>query len=165
MSEHIRDRIVGVLLLAFAVTWCAVVWITVPNAYGGAVVGPRDMPLWLGFSLGLLALALIGRSYFSEAPAPVLKEARPAASPDRKSEWLAIGVVTVLGIVYVLFMEWFGFVLATIAIVFVLLRFGLRVRSLPILLGMPLGLSFGVYFVMGTLLGVYLPHGTIISPF
>jgi hypothetical protein len=26
-------------------------------------------------------------------------------------------------------------------------------------------LSFGVYFVMGGLMGVYLPHGTIVSLF
>lgn len=165
MAEHIRDRIVGVALMAFAVVWCAVVWMTVPNAYGGAVVGPRDMPLWLGFSLGLLALALIGRSYISEAPAPVLKEARSSPPPERKSEWLAGGVVAVSVVTYALFMEWFGFVVATVVVVFALLRFGLGVRSLPLLFGMSLSLSFGVYFVMGWLMGVYLPHGTVISPF
>lgn len=167
MNEHVRDRIVGAVLVVSAAAWCIVVWTTVPNGYGDAVVGPRDVPLWLGICLGVLSLALIGRSYLGGASAASGADEEPdaAASPDRKSEWWAIGVVAGSLIAYALFMEWFGFVVATVVVVFALLRFALGVRSLPVLLGMSLSMSFGVYFVMGSLMGVYLPHGTIISPF
>lgn len=165
MSQRVRDRIVGAILVAFAVAWCVTVLITVPTAYGDATVGPRDVPLWLGIGLGLLALILIVNSFFGEdALADDEERPRNAASSGR-SEWLAIAVVAGSLIAYALLMEWFGFVVATIVVVGSLLRLGLNVRSLPVLLGMSLGMSFGVYFVMGGLMGVYLPHGTIISPF
>jgi hypothetical protein len=88
----------------------------------------------------------------------------PAISP-RTSEWLAGGVVAGSLIAYALLMEWFGFVVATVVVVIALLRFGLNVRSLKLILGMSLIMGFGIYFVMGGLMGVYLPRGTIISPF
>jgi hypothetical protein len=78
---------------------------------------------------------------------------------------MAIGVLTLSLVAYALLMEWFGYVVATIIVVIGLLRFALDVRSLPVLLGMSLSMSFGVYFVMGSLMGVYLPHGTVISLF
>jgi putative tricarboxylic transport membrane protein len=162
MSEHVRDRIVGVVLVAFAALWCIVVWTTVPTAYGDAVVGPRDVPLWLGMGLGLLALTLIRRSYWIERAGAVVEKDAPI---DRTSEWKAFAVVTVSVIAYALIMDWFGFVVATLVVVFVLLRFALGVRSLRVLVGMPVCMSFGVYFVMGALMGVYLPRGTLISLF
>lgn len=167
MSEHVRDRIVGTVLVAFAVVWCIVVRTTVPTAYGDAIVGPRDAPLWLGMVLGLLALLLVGRSFTEEA-APAIGAGEAIASRDaaeRASEWKAIGAVAGSLIVYALFMEWFGFVVATIVVVFALLRYGLGVRSARVLLGMPLIMGFGIFYVFGLLMGVYLPHGTVISPF
>jgi hypothetical protein len=167
MSEHLRDRIAGAILVVFAAVWCIVVRITVPTAYGDAIVGPRDAPLWLGMVLGLLALLLIVRS-FTESPAPAIEAGEAVASPasaDRVSEWKAIGAVAGSLIVYALFMEWFGFVVATVVVVFTLLRYGLGVRSPKVLLGMPLIMGFGIFYVFGSLMGVYLPHGTVISPF
>jgi hypothetical protein len=161
MNEHVRDRIVGVVLVAFAAVWCVVVWTTVPEGYGEALVGSRDVPFWLGLALGALALALIGKSYFGASATPEAKE----KVPDRASEWLAGGVVAVSLVAYALLMEWFGFVVATVVVVTALLRFGLNVRSLKVILGMSLIMGFGIYFVMGGLMGVYLPRGTIISPF
>lgn len=167
MSEHVRDRIVGAILVVFAAIWCIVVRTTVPTAYGDAIVGPRDAPLWLGMVLGLLALLLIVRS-FTESPAPAIEAGEATVSPasaGRVSEWKAIGAVAGSLIVYALFMEWFGFVVATVVVVFTLLRYGLGVRSPKVLLGMPLIMGFGIFYVFGSLMGVYLPHGTVISPF
>jgi hypothetical protein len=161
---RVRDRIVGAVLIALSLAWCTVVWITVPKGYGDAPVDPRDAPFWLGVGLIVFSLAMIVRSYFA-ADAPPEETEITAAARDRKSEWLAIGVVTSSLIAYALLMDWFGYVIATIVVVGALLRFALGVRSLPLLLGMTLSMSFGVYFVMGTLMGVYLPHGTVISLF
>ncbi len=168
MKEHVRDRVVGIVLVAFAAVWCGTVWMTVPNNYGEALVGPRDVPFGLGIALAALALALIGTSYVREATGAgdAGKSAPPNAHrSDPKSEWWAVGVVAGSLLAYALFMEWFGFVLATIVVLVGLLRLALGVRSLPVIIGMSLSMSFGVYFVMGGLMGVYLPHGTIISFF
>jgi putative tricarboxylic transport membrane protein len=162
MGEHVRDRIVGTILIAFAAVWCIVVWTTIPTGYGEALVGPRDVPLWLGMVLALMALALIGKSYVA---APAEAEAKPAKATDRRSEWQAIAVVAGALLAYALLMEWFGFVVASVVVIVALLRFALNVRSLKVILGMSLVMSFGIYFVMGQLMGVYLPRGTILSPF
>jgi putative tricarboxylic transport membrane protein len=163
MSEHVRDRIVGAILIVFAAAWCIVVWKTVPTGYGEALVGPRDVPLWLGIVLGLLALALIGNSYIGAA-SPEAEE-KPAKAPDRGSEWQAFATVAGSLLAYALLMEWFGFVIATVVFLVAVLRFALDVRSLKVILGMSLVMSFGIYFVMGGLMGVYLPRGAVISPF
>lgn len=166
MDARVRDRIVGAALIVFAVAWCTVVWITVPKGYGGAVVGPRDVPFWLGVALAMFALAMIGDTFLASDGASGLEESVDAAAlANRKSELWALGVVTLSLIAYALLMAWFGFVIATIAVVGGILWFALGVRSMPLLLGMSLSMSFGVYFVMGTLMGVYLPRGTIFSPF
>jgi flagellar biosynthesis protein FliP len=163
MNWRVRDRVVGAVLIAIAAVWCTVVWITVPNGYGDAPVGPRDVPFWLGIGLAVFSLVMIARSYLTVTE-EVETESPPAAA-DRKSEWLAISAVTVSLVAYALLMGWFGYVLATIVVVVGLLRFALGVRSLRVIVGMALGMSFGVYFVMGSLMGVYLPHGSVISLF
>lgn len=163
MTWRARDRVVGAFLIVIAAVWCTVVWMTVPNGYGDASVGPRDVPFWLGIGLIFFSLVMIARSYL--AGTEETEAEPPVASPDRKSEWLAIAAVTVSLIAYALLMGWFGYVLATIIVVVGLLRFALGVRSLRVIAGMALGMSFGVYFVMGSLMGVYLPHGTVISLF
>ena|SRR5690242_16129575 len=160
MNGHVRDRIVGTVLIVFAAVWCVTVWLTVPNNYGEALVGPRDVPFGLGIGLAVLALALIGISYVGGAGASHVRD-----KGDRRSEWWAVGVVAGSLLAYALLMEWFGFVIATIVVIVGLLRLALGVRSLPIILGMSLSMSFGVYFVMGGLMGVYLPHGTVFSVF
>ncbi len=163
MSEHIRDRIVGAILVVFAAAWCIVVWTTVPTGYGDALVGPRDVPLWLGLVLAALALALIGKSYFGNVAETAEKPEK--AATDYTGEWRAMAVVAGSLIAYALLMEWFGFVVATIVVVIGLLRFALNVRSPRLILGMALIMGFGIYFVMGGLMGVYLPRGTIVSLF
>ncbi|HVY58823.1 MAG TPA: tripartite tricarboxylate transporter TctB family protein [Xanthobacteraceae bacterium] len=166
MNEHVRDRIVGTVLIVFAAVWCGTVLMTVPSNYGGALVGPRDVPLWLGIGLAALALALIVNSYFGNAADGAGDQPESSVRKfDRKSEWWAVGVVAGSLLAYALFMEWFGFVVATIAVIVGLLRFALGVRSLPVIVGMSVCMSFGIYFVMGWLMGVYLPHGTVISLF
>jgi hypothetical protein len=137
-----------------------VVWTTVPNGYGDALVGPRDVPLWLGLVLAALALALVVNSYLGGA-----SEAEEKPATDYAGEWRAMAVVAGSLIAYTLLMEWFGFVLATVVVIIGLLRFALNVRSLRTILGMALIMGFGIYFVMGELMGVYLPRGTIVSLF
>lgn len=168
MSANLRDRVAGFLLLAFAVAWCVATRLTIPPGQPNETVGPRAMPFWLGVALAALALILILGSYLKgSAPADkLLEEVSPEAkAATRRHRAWAIGLVTGGIIVYALVMQWFGFVLATIAIIASILFFGLRVRSPAVLVGMSFGFGIGVYVVMDLLIGVNLPHGTLVSLF
>jgi putative tricarboxylic transport membrane protein len=62
-------------------------------------------------------------------------------------------------------MQWLGFVIATVMVVAVILRIVLNMRSPVLLIAMPLGLGLGVYLILGRLLQIYLPRGTLVQPF
>lgn len=156
-----RDRIVGLVLFAFAVAWCGVAYATIPPGFGGAAVGPRAFPLALGALLALLAALLFAFSFLPETGAG----AERADGLPLKTELWAVGWTVGAVIAYALIMQWLGFVVATVIVVAVLLRLVLDVRSPALVIAMPLGLGFGIYFVMGRLMEIYLPRGTIIQPF
>lgn len=168
MTANTRDRIAGTLLLAFAVAWCVAVRLTIPAGQASETVGPAAMPFWLGIALAALSLVLIVGSYVKEPPPAdrilegLSPEARAAA---RRHQVWAIALVGGGIVAYALVMQWFGFVPATIVIIAAILFFGLRVRSPAVLAGMSLGFGIGVYVVMDLLIGVNLPHGTVISLF
>lgn len=164
MSAQHRDRLAGLVLLSIAVLWCVAVRLTIPPGYVSEIIGPAAMPFWLGVALAGFALTLVVTSYASDS-----ESSRDAPNPfgaknfGRSHELWAIGLVAVTVAAYALLMNWFGFVAATIVAVGGLLRFGLRVRSVPVLFGLSFGLAVGVYVVMDLLMGVILPHGTILS--
>lgn len=166
MRSNNRDSLAGILLFAFAVAWCIAVRATVPAGFSSETVGPQAMPFWLGVALGALALILIASAYLNgRTSSDVVVQNFPPKTKTlkRMSELWAISLVGGSVVAYALLMQWFGFVAATIVIVAALLYFGLGVRSIPLILGMSLGLGFGIYIVMDLLMGVYLPHGTVIA--
>ncbi|MGH7223815.1 MAG: tripartite tricarboxylate transporter TctB family protein [Gemmataceae bacterium] len=166
MTTQLRDRLLTLLLFAFAVAWSTTVWLTVPKGYGG-IIGARAVPLWLGIGLGILAVVLFAETFFRREPQPLVavRENSDERRHVRKAEIWAVLLVGFSFLVYTQLMEWFGFVVSTLVVVAALLRLGLGVRSVPIIAGMSLGLAFGIYVVMGVLMGIYLPHGTIVSVF
>lgn len=166
MTTQLRDRLLSLILFAFAAAWSITVWQTVPEGYGG-IVGARAVPLWLGIGLGVLAAILFVGTFLRGAPEQIfpVRDDPGERGLARNAEIWAVLLVGGSLLVYTFLMERLGFVLATLLVVAVLLRAGLGVRSLPVVVGMAVGLSFGVYFVMGTLMGVYLPRGTLVSVF
>lgn len=163
--EQRRDRVVGIILFVLAAGWTLIAHLTIPPGYGGAAVGPRDFPIALGALIALLAALLFAFSFLPARGGPGgPAEAGPGPVPLKVELW-AMGWTAGSLVAYALLMQWFGFVIATVVVVAVLLRLVLNVRSWPLLLAMPLGLGFGLHFLMVRLMAIYLPRGTIIQLF
>lgn len=156
-----RDRLVGIVLFAFAVAWCAIAYSTIPPGFGQSAVGPREFPIALGLLLALLAAMLFASSFLPDKSAQAPRQ----DGLTMPIEFWAVGWTVGAVIAYALLMQWFGFVVATVIVVAALLRLALNLRSPVLLIAMPLGLGFGIFFVMGRLMEIYLPRGTVIQPF
>lgn len=159
MSESLRNRISGAVLLAVALVWIVLVYQTIAPAQDTAV-GPRAFPLFFGYLLAGLSLLLLLQSFRSAAPD---LEDEPEEASGLPGEWTAVAMTVGGLVVYGMLLEPFGFIPSTAFMVTVILLFGLRVRSLVMVAGMAIGLSLGCYLVFGKLLGTYLPPGEIIT--
>jgi putative tricarboxylic transport membrane protein len=158
MSEGLRNRIAGSVLLGVALVWIVLVYQTIAPGQG-TEVGPRAFPLFFGYVLAGLSLLLLLQSFRPPAVEPD-DDRMPAALPG---EWAAV-VMTIAGfVVYGMLLEPFGFIPSTAFVVAVFLLLVLRVRSPVTVAGMAIGLSLGCYLVFGKLLGVYMPPGEIIT--
>ena len=160
MSETVRSRISGIVLLALALVWLVLVYKTITPGQGGEV-GPRAFPLFFGYVLAVLSLLLLLQSL--RPPAPDLEGESDAPAATLPGEWLAVAITVGGLVVYGMLLEPFGFIPSTAFMVAVLLVFGLRVKSPVMIGGMAIGLSLGCYLVFGKLLGTYLPPGHIIT--
>lgn len=162
MEQSVRDRIAGIVLLLFAVIWIAGVFWTIPEASGGVRLGPRGFPFWMGVGLVILSLILIAGS-FTDPDRDFALSGEAVEKFDIASEvWAAASVFGFL-VVYVLAMDWSGFIVATIVVIAGFLWFVLKKRSPVLLICLPFGLSLGVWYVMGKLMGVYLPKADFVS--
>jgi putative tricarboxylic transport membrane protein len=158
MSETLRNRISGTVLLAVALVWIVLVYQTIAPSQG-TEAGPRAFPLFFGYVLAVLSLLLLFQSFRPQAPDLEESDA-PAVLPG---EWAAVVMTIASFIVYGMLLEPFGFIPSTAFVVTAILLFVLRVRSLVTIAGMAIGLSLGCYLVFGKLLGVYMPPGNIIT--
>lgn len=155
-----RDRIVGSLLLAFALAWTATVYLTVPAGFGGGI-GPRAFPLYLGVALMLLSGLLVLRGFRQPDAADAADDETQARTT--RTDLKMAGWVFVIIVAYGYLMQKTGFVIATLIIVVATmwLVVGVR-RPLPIA-AMAVGIAFGCWLVFGKILGAYLPPGSWIS--
>lgn len=161
MAPERRDRWVGVILLAFSVAWSALVVQTVPPGFGEGPVGPRGFPLALGILLGGLSLLMIAGTFRPRAGEAADDEA--TAAPGLAVELWAVGWTAGSLVGYALAMQAFGFIIATALVVAAVFIFVLGKRNPALVLGMSLGMAFGIYLIFGKLLGVYLPHGSVVD--
>lgn len=152
-------RLTGLVLLVFAVVWTVVALRVIPEGFGETLITPRTFPVALGVILALLSLVLVAGTFLKDGHEE--EEAAPAAG-DRSGEIWAIACTFGFLLVYVFALDLVGFVIATAVVPAATLFFVLRTYSPWVLVGVPLGLTFGIWFVMGKLMGVYLPHGTLI---
>lgn len=143
-----RDAAAATVILLFAVTAAAESARLLP--YG--VVrnpGPGFFPWWLGLSLGLLSLVLLGQTLLGPS------EPRDEGASRRWRK--VLGVLVVLA-AYALALEPVGYPIVT----FLLVLFTLRVTEphrWPLALGMALLAAGGSYLVFAVWLSVPLPAG------
>ena len=159
MSESLRNRISGAVLLAVALVWLVLVYRTIAPSQG-TEAGPRAFPLFFGYVLAGLSLLLLLQS-FRPPPPDIDHDGDAHAALPR--EWLSVAIAIGAIVLYGLLLEPFGFIPSTAFIVALLLPFGLGVKSPVTVLGMAIGLSLGCYLVFGKLLGVYMPPGQIVT--
>jgi len=157
MSESLRDRISGFVLLAVALVWIVLVYQTITPSQG-TEAGPRAFPLFFGCVLAILSLLLLFQGFWAAKSVYEIDDIAPLPGE------LTAAVLTIGGfVIYGMLLEPFGFIPSTAFIVALLLFAVLRVRSLLLIAGMATGLSLGSYLVFGKLLGTYLPPGHIIT--
>jgi hypothetical protein len=154
-----KTRLTGLTLLAFAVAWTVGAFWLIPEGFGGGPISPRGFPAGLGMLLALLSLALLAGTFGKEHRD---EDDGGALFGDRKSEIWAIATTFVFLLAYMAGLYLVGFVIATLVVLAATLFFALRYRSPLVLLGVPLVLTFGIWLLMGKLMGVYLPHGVLI---
>lgn len=162
MSGSRRDRITGLILLAFGLIWSVVVYWTIPAGQGDGVVGPRAFPLLLGLILSALAALMVVRSLKADAD----RAARHEEEQQQELSWLEIqitGGIFLLLLLYGFLMEKTGFLIATMTIVIVAFFGLLAVRKpIPVLI-FAFCISVGSWLIFNKLLGTYLPLGSWIS--
>lgn len=162
MSENLRNRISGTVLLAVALVWIVLVFQTIAPTEDTAM-GPRAFPLFFGCVLAGLSLLQLLQSFRPAAHDPEEEPDESDGPAGLPGEWTAV-VATVGGlVVYGMLLEPFGFIPSTAFMVASVMFFGLRIRSLVMVASMAIGLSLGCYLVFGKLLGTYLPPGEIIT--
>lgn len=158
-----RNRVTGGILLLVAMLWTAAVYWTIPGGSDGGQIGPRGFPLAMGILLAALSLIML----LSNAAANETAEERaPERTPrERFAEiWALVATFGFLG-VYVLLLDWFGFLIATTVSTAGLLVLALNKRSPFLIAAISLGLAFGIWLILGKAMGVYLPRGSIIDWF
>jgi hypothetical protein len=157
MSESLRNRVAGTALLAVALVWIVLVYLTIAPSQGSEA-GPRAFPLFFGLVLAALSLLLLFQSF--RPPEPDQEKDSVDIMPG---ELTAVSMTIGSFVVYGFLLEPFGFIPSTAFVVTMMMFFVLRVRSLLLISGMAIGLSLGCYLVFGKLLGTYLPPGKLIT--
>lgn len=163
MDNAKHEKWIGVGLLIFSLVWYGLVtnFIEVPSSVEG---GPdsRTFPLFFGFLLGAFSLLLIARSIIQGS---VTKKA-PTSDKPRENFWAEFRCASwMLGclVFYGYIMSLFGFMLATLVSVLLILVGALKVYRPKQLIAITLGISIGTYLIFGKLLGIYLPLGQLLD--
>lgn len=168
MSQTKYEQLTGGILLLVAVIWTAGVYWAIPGGDGGGRIGPRGFPLGMGILLGILSLFLLAGSVVNGETGVAPDEEgveRPRTARERFAEkWSLVATFGFLG-AYVLLLDLFGFLIATVVAVAAFLGFGLDKRSPKLIAGTALGLGFGIWLILGKAMGVYLPRGSVIDWF
>jgi putative tricarboxylic transport membrane protein len=170
LSQTKSDRLAGGILLLVAIVWTAGVYWSIPGGSGEGQIGPRGFPLGMGILLGILSLFLLAGSFVSgETALPADEDEdgleQPRTARERFAEkWSLVATFGFLA-VYMLLLDLFGFLIATIVAVASFMVIGLDKRSPRLIGATSLGLGFGIWLILGKAMGVYLPRGSIIDWF
>jgi hypothetical protein len=107
---------------------------------------------------------LIGRTLFYVRRGSGMAAETGAAAGTGAEAWALLATFGFL-IAHLMLMVWIGFVPATVITVAAFVWFVLKQRSPLLVAGVSFGLAFGIWLVLGLLMGVYLPHGMLVQLF
>lgn len=159
MASIKTDRLVGLGLLAFAIAWTGVVYVTIPVLGGPGEFGPRAFPLLFGIALGICAILMLAGTYIGQET----EEEAGSKTPDDRNEYIGVIATLFAILIYGFAMQRIGFLVSTPIFVAALLYFLLKVRKPVFIAAFAIGLTAGTYIVFNKLLGAYLPPGTWIT--
>jgi putative tricarboxylic transport membrane protein len=160
MTNRIQDTALGITLLLIAGCWTWLVILTIPPGFGDGEVGPRAFPLIFGIIVMVLAGVLLVRIFVERRVGSATGGSDDARlRTTHRFEWLPAVIVLGEIALYGYLLEKIGFVLATPIVVLLVMIVSLRVRSIPKLLGMSLGLTVGCWLIFKKILGIYLANG------
>lgn len=149
-----RDAIIGIALLVVAVLY----WLgadAIPKSPLADGVGADGLPKALAYALGILSLALIGRSIVLERTAVARTEEERAA--DRHAHKRAAGMF-VIGILYLVALPYLGYVLSISLLVAAAAWYNGKTPG-PTLLAVAIGTAVFFYFLFVRFLDIALPPG------
>ncbi len=135
--------------------WCWGVVVSIPSTGDEARLGARGFPMAMGLLLGALGIVLVLQALV-----------RPSSVPEMgslKGEFRTVACTVGLLVGYAVLLEYTGFLIATIVTVAVAVGPVLGIWRWLLITGMSGGLGFGIYLILGKLLGVYLPSGKIVN--
>jgi hypothetical protein len=164
MLSSAQERLAGAILLAVALAWLVGVFWAVPDIGPITRIGPRTFPFATGAALAILSLLLIGRTLFYVRRGSGMAAETGAAAGTGAEAWALLATFGFL-IAHLMLMVWIGFVPATVITVAAFVWFVLKQRSPLLVAGVSFGLAFGIWLVLGLLMGVYLPHGMLVQLF
>ena len=162
MTNRVQDTVLGVSLLVLASVWTWLVVDTIRPGFGDGDIGPRAFPLTFGLMLLVLSALLLLKIALN-APASEAEAEEEEEAAETPMHWLSIFLVLGEIALYGYLLEKIGFLLATPAVVLLAMTVSLRVRSLPKLAGMSLGLTVGCWLLFEKLLGIPLANGVWVN--
>lgn len=159
MTNRVQDFVLGATLVVLAAIWTWLVIDNIPPGFGDGEIGARAFPLAFGIILlALAALLLLRLAMTPEAERDGPTDAE--LNEPGRLKWGAALLLLVEIALYGFLLEKIGFVLATPVIVLLVMLVNLRVRSIPKIVAMALGLTVGCWLIFEKVLGIYLANGT-----
>lgn len=159
MTNRKRNYVIGILFLTLSFVWTRLVIDTIPIGFGDGDIGPRAFPLMFGICLGSLSILLLLKSLLS----------KPQNETDLTGEfqmpihWIPAALLLIEISAYGYLLKTVGFVIATPIVILFVMTVNLRIRSIKMLLGMSIGITFVCWLVFEKVLGIYLANGSWIN--
>ena len=161
MTDHIRNYVIGILLLILSVVWTWLVIDTIPSGFSEGDIGPRAFPLIFGICLGFLSILLLLKSLQSRRQNETENDL--AAENQLAIHWLPAALLLIEISAYGYLLKTVGFVIATPIVVLFVMTVNLRIRSFKLLLRMSIGITLVFWLIFEKALGMYLANGSWIN--
>ncbi|MDR6226094.1 putative tricarboxylic transport membrane protein [Desmospora profundinema] len=143
------DRKAAIVLAVVAVIYLSFSY-RIP-AFALAVMDADALPIGLGWLLLVLAVLL----FFFGKDSP-----RTSAAPVTRKDWCIIGAVVGFTLLYVLLLEWVGYVLVTVPFLIGVTGL-LGYRRWVVNTAVAVGFTGVTYYLFNYLLNIYLPQGPL----
>ena len=142
----------GLGVLAFSLVWLILVFFQIEGHIGSPGNSPRTVPFFLGCCMSILGVIFLYQYYLGYRPKISIKGIQ-------NNEFRNVFFCIIVFLLYAFLLEWFGFLVSTPFILFVLSRFILKEKNWKFNLLFPVIITGSIYFIFIVLLHSTLPRG------